>query len=159
MEGAGLTRIGSIKIEKSKDTKFATVELVHVYDGDFTFEEEIGIREAIAQIVENKAIAEVKLSETSLNRSVLIFAAPGMERPSAGFPGVELKDFRVKRDRVGKTLEQIVLKYKFTVKLEEAFPYVIQAIGDDLLVQIEKTQGEFFRVGKLEFRAGSEGRA
>lgn len=140
MIGTGTTRIGSIEIKKQKDTKFATIELVHVFDGDFTFEEEMGIRDALREMRANKAISEVKLSETALNRNLLIFAAADMTRPSAGFPGVELKDFRVRRGKVGKTLEQLVLKYKFTVKLEEAYGYVIQAIGDDVLVRVEESQ-------------------
>jgi len=137
MEGASSVRISNIQVKKDKNgTKYATIEILRVVDEGDQFS--AGIALALQQMRENKALLSIEISESVLGRNLVFFAGIGVTQASEAFHNVELRNFRVKRERVGEH-EDLVMKFRFTVKLEEAF-WTLRAIGDDVLCVVEESQ-------------------
>jgi hypothetical protein len=84
----------------------------------------------------------MKLSECVAARNLIFYAADGVEVPSERLNGVEIGNFKIKREE-HKGQHWFVLTYEFTVTLEEARRWIIPSIGDDILCVVEAAQMEF----------------
>ncbi len=141
MESANQVRVSKIKVKKDKHgQKWATIELSRaVEEGD---KYSAAVTLAIEQMRDNEKITNLKMDETVAARNLIFFAAIGIDKPSELFPGVEVGNFRLKREE-SDTQEWLILSFDFTVQLEDARRWIIPSIGDDILCVMEDAQLSF----------------
>jgi len=138
MKAASTIRISKIEVKKDKNgAKYTSIELSTVIDASDEYPE--GVRMAITQMKANPSLKSVELDESALNKNLAFYFGEGMSSPMEVFQGVELRKFRIKRDKVG-VHEDFVMKYRFTVKAEEASRWISPVVADDLLCTVEDTQ-------------------
>lgn len=143
MNSANQVRISKIKVKKDKlGLKWATIELTRAVDESDRFTPSVS--SAMEHMRENAKVETVKLSEQVGAKNLIFFAAIGIDKPSDLFPGVEIGNFRLRREE-SEDRDWIVLSFDFTVPLEDARRWLIPSIGDDILCVVEDAQLSFPR--------------
>ena len=141
MQSANQVRISKIKVTKDKlGLKWATIELSRPVDESDRYAP--AVTSALEHMRENEKVSRMKLSEQVASRNLVFFAGLGVDKPSDVFPGVEVGNFRIKREE-SEDRDWIVLSFDFTVPLEDARRWLIPSIGDDILCVVEDAQLSF----------------
>jgi hypothetical protein len=141
MQSANQVRVTKIKVKKDKlGLKWATIELTRPVDESDSYTP--AISQTLDHMRGNEKVKQVKMSEQVAARNLFFFAAPGVDKPSDVFPGVEVGNFRIKREE-SEDRDWLVLSFDFTIQLEDARRWIIPSIGDDILCIIEDAQLSF----------------
>jgi hypothetical protein len=138
MDSANMVRVTKVHVKKDRlGVKLARIEITRVVDESDRFTDSVAL--ALRQMAENSEIETVRLTETVPSRTLVFFAAAGIERPSDTIADVEIGNFKVWREDSAVTT-RLVLSFEFTVRLDEARRWLIPSIGDDVLCVVEQAQ-------------------
>jgi hypothetical protein len=141
MKSANQVRVSKIKVKKDKlGMKWATIELMRPVEEEDQFTS--SVRSALEHMRENDKVGQMKLTESVAARNLTFFAALDIDKPSEFFTGVEVGNFKIKREE-SEDRDWLVLTYEFTVALEQARKWIIPSIGDDIFCIVEDAQLSF----------------